>query len=390
MTQRRFSNLHAFVHAAALALSCASVLLLSTSAGAADPGITAQKILIGQSAPLSGNNKDLGNEIRLGALAAFTQANKAGGVGGRQIELTTLDDVNDIAKAAANTDALIKQNQVFALYGYASATLGRKPLEIAAAEGVPFLFPFTGARVMRGYNKSLFNLRAGYAEEAAKIIDHFKTVGITSFGILYHEDAVGKENLEVVQKGLEAGGGKVVATAGVSRKGGDAAPKAPAMVKADPQAIIVTGLYGPSSEFIKAAKAAGYGAPIIALSFVGGTQFVNALGKDKAGVVISQVVPFPWDNKLPVVREYRKALAGVDAKAEPSFTTFEAYLAGRTIIEALKKSGKEPTRSAFMAALDASSSLDLGGFTVSFKPNDRNGSKYVDLTVVSADGKMRQ
>ncbi len=362
---------------------------LSSGAMAAETGVTAQKIIIGQSVPLTGTNKDLGIEIRLGALAAFNQANKAGGVGGRQIELTTLDDVNDVQKAIANTEVLMKQGQVFALFGYASATLGRKPLEMAAEQGVPFLSPFTGARVMRGYNKSLFNFRAGYAEEATKIIEHFKTIGITRFGILYHDDAVGKENLDVVQKGLEAGGGKVVATAGVSRKGGDAAPKAAAMVKADPQAIIVTGLYGPSSEFIKAAKVAGYGASIVALSFVGGTQFVNALGKDKGGVVISQVVPFPWDTKLPVVREYKKALAEVDAKAEPSFTTFEAFLAGKAIIEALKKSGKEPTRASFMAALDATRSLDLGGHVIGFKPDDRNGSKYVDLTVVGADGKMR-
>ncbi len=362
---------------------------LSSGAMAAETGVTAQKIIIGQSVPLTGNNKDLGIEIRLGALAAFNQANKAGGVGGRQIELTTLDDVNDVQKAIANTEVLMKQGQVFALFGYASATLGRKPLEMAAEQGVPFLSPFTGARVMRGYNKSLFNFRAGYAEEATKIIEHFKTIGITRFGILYHDDAVGKENLDVVQKGLEAGGGKVVATAGVSRKGGDAAPKAAAMVKADPQAIIVTGLYGPSSEFIKAAKVAGYGASIVALSFVGGTQFVNALGKDKGGVVISQVVPFPWDTKLPVVREYKKALAEVDAKAEPSFTSFEAFLAGKAIIEALKKSGKEPTRASFMAALDATRSLDLGGHVIGFKPDDRNGSKYVDLTVVGADGKMR-
>ena len=365
-------------------------LALAPAGNAAETGVTAQKITIGQSAPVTGNNKDLGNEIRLGALAAFNQANKSGGIGGRQIELITLDDVNDVQKAIANTDVLLKQGQVFALYGYASATLGRKPLEMAAAEGVPFLSPFTGARVMRGYNKVLFNFRAGYAEEAAKIIEHFKTVGITRFGILYHDDVVGKENLDVVQKGIEAGGGKVIATAGVSRKGGDAAPKAAAMVKADPQAIVVTGLYGPSSEFIKAAKVAGYGAPIVALSFVGGTQFVNALGKDKAGVVISQVVPFPWDNKLPVVREYKKALAEVDPKAEPSFTTFEAYLVGRTIVDALKKSGKEPTRASFMAALAATSGLDLGGHVFTFKPGDHNGSKFVDLTVVSADGKMRQ
>ena len=375
-----------------LARTLAAVVLggmLWGSAMAAETGITPQKIIIGQSAPLTGNNKDLGLEIRLGALAAFNQVNKAGGVGGRQIELTTLDDANDVQKAIANTEVLMKQGHVFALFGYASATLGRKPLEMAAEQGVPFLSPFTGARVMRGYNKSLFNFRAGYAEEAAKIIEHFKTVGITNFGILYHDDAVGKENLDVVQKGLEAGGGKVVATAGVSRKGGDAAPKAAAMVKADPQAIIVTGLYGPSSEFIKAAKVAGYGAPIVALSFVGGTQFVNALGKDRGGVVISQVVPFPWDTKLPVVREYKKALAEVEAKAEPSFTSFEAYLAGKAIIEVLKKSGKEPTRASFMAALDATSSLDLGGYQVGFRPNDRNGSKFVDLTVVGADGKMR-
>src|SRR5438045_9460724 len=94
------------------------------------PGISASGIVFGQSAPLSGANAELGNDIRNGALAYFRKVNDAGGVHGRKIELASLDDGNAVARAEENTRKLVEEQGVFALFGYASATLSRPALPI--------------------------------------------------------------------------------------------------------------------------------------------------------------------------------------------------------------------------------------------------------------------
>ena len=94
-------------------------------------GVSAASIIIGQSAPLTGANAELGNDIRNGALAYFKKVNDAGGVHGRKLELLTLDDANQIPRAEANTKKLVEESSVFALMGYASATLSRRAISRA-------------------------------------------------------------------------------------------------------------------------------------------------------------------------------------------------------------------------------------------------------------------
>src|SRR5262252_1635260 len=124
-------------------------------------GITATTITIGQSTPLSGSNAELGQDIRNGALAYFKKINDAGGVNGRKIELVTLDDANDVKRSGENTQKLVDQG-VFALFGYASATLSRPALPIVEKNKVPFVHPFTGADPMRVFDKHVYNVRASY------------------------------------------------------------------------------------------------------------------------------------------------------------------------------------------------------------------------------------
>src|SRR5258706_10094534 len=113
------------------------------------PGVTAKTIVVGQSAPLTGANAELGNDIRNGALAYFRKINEAGGVHGRKVELVTLDDANQVPRAEANTKKLVEEQRVFALFGYASATLSRPALPTAEKHKVPFLAPLTRADSMR-------------------------------------------------------------------------------------------------------------------------------------------------------------------------------------------------------------------------------------------------
>ena len=183
-----------------LVAACAA--LLPAVAGAQAPGVTPDSILIGQSAPLSGSNKELGNDIRNGALAYFSQVNAAGGVDGKMIKLITLDDANDVQRAGQNTRTLIVDDHVFALFGYASATLSRLALPLVEQYKVPFLAPFTGADPMREFRKYVYNVRASYANELEKIVDYYTLFGIKRFAIVYYDDVIGKQNLTAVEAEL--------------------------------------------------------------------------------------------------------------------------------------------------------------------------------------------
>ena len=78
--------------------------------------------IVGQSAPLTGSNAAFGKDIRDGALAWFKSVNARGGVGGKPIELVTLDDANDRKTAGANTQKLLTANgAIFTVQGKAIA-----------------------------------------------------------------------------------------------------------------------------------------------------------------------------------------------------------------------------------------------------------------------------
>src|SRR2546426_7574342 len=158
-------------------------------------GVTKTNILIGQSSPFSGSNKELGDDIREGLQAYFKQVNDAGGVNGRTLELLALDDANDAKRSGENARILIEQRGVLALIGYASATLSLPALPFAEKSKVAFVGPFTGAEPMRSFRRNVYNIRASYADELEKIVDFYTTTGMKKFSVIHYDDAVGKENL---------------------------------------------------------------------------------------------------------------------------------------------------------------------------------------------------
>ena len=141
-------------------------------------GVSKTNILIGQSSPFSGSNKELGEDIREGLQAYFKQVNGAGGVNGRTLELIALDDANDAKRSGENARILIEQRGVLALIGYASATLSLPALPFVEKNKVAFVGPFTGAEPMRSFRRNVYNIRASYADELEKIVDFYTTTEI--------------------------------------------------------------------------------------------------------------------------------------------------------------------------------------------------------------------
>jgi branched-chain amino acid transport system substrate-binding protein len=352
------------------------------------PGVGGGKILIGQSAPLSGMNAELGNDIRNGALAYFRKVNEAGGVHGRRIELATLDDVNEVARAEANTRELVEKTGVFALFGYASATLSRPALPTVQKHRVPFLAPFTGADPMRAFNRYVYNMRASYAEELERIIGHFTALGIRRFAVVHYDDVVGKENLSAVERALMARGLAVVSTAALKdRANPDIGGGLKQIMQGNPDVVVFTTLYKATADFVKDARKAGFAAQMVSNSFPGSTALAKELGPHGAGVGMTQVVPPPSRRSVPVVQEYQGAMEKL-GKNEFSVTSLESYIAAKVMVEALRRAGPKVTRESFMQALDGLRGYDAGGYLVSFAPGNHNGSSYVELAVISKDGRF--
>ena len=351
-------------------------------AWAAETGVDADFITIGQSAALSGPAQELGTEMRLGAQAYFNQLNQAGGVFGRQIKLVSLDDGYEPDRAAANTKRLINDDKVFALFGYVGTPTSNAALPIFTDAKVPFFGAFTGAESLRNpHNRYIFNVRASYFDETEKIVEQLTNLGVKNIAVLYQDDAYGKAGLAGMERALTRRSMKISALGTVERNTVKVEAAVAALVPKSPDVIVMISAYKSIAAFVKAAKKAGYVGQFHNVSFVGSRALAEELGAEGYGVAISQVMPFPFTASLGVVREYRQAVQA-SGGSPPSYTSLEGYLAAKVFVEGLKRAGKDLTREKFITALETLNYFDVGGFNVNFTPRSHNGSSFVELTMI--------
>ena len=368
---------------ASLALACSPL----AGAQAPVPGVTATSVLVGQSAAFTGPAAQLGIQMRDGMKLYFDLVNSQGGVNGRKIELVTRDDQYESKLAAENTSKLLDEDKVFALIGYVGTPTSQASLPIFTAARVPFIGPFTGAELLRApFNRYIFNVRASYYDETDKIVEQLLTVGMKRFGVFYQNDAYGQAGLTGVERAVKARGGEIVSRATVERNTVDVAKAVQEIGPKKPDAVVMVSAYKSVAAFVRGMKKTGYTGQFHNVSFVGSKALADELGADGQGVVISQVVPFPWARSVPVIREFADLSA--KAKTDVNFSSVEGFLVARVFVEGLKRSGKNPTREGLIAALESMSDADFGGFAVSFSPTNHNASHFVDLTIIGREGRF--
>src|SRR5665213_2607603 len=356
----------------------------------AEDGVSKDKILFGQVAALTGPAQALGQGMREGILAAFDEANRAGGVNGRKLALKSVDDGYEPEQTIVAIKKLIAEDKAFALVGAVGTPTSKAGQPIATAAKVPFIGPFTGAEFLRDpYNRYVVNIRSSYFQETEAWIEHLtKDLGITKIAILYQDDAFGLAGLEGANRAMAMRNMTLVAS-GSFRRNTEAVKSALLdIMKAAPEAVVTAGPYKPVAKFIKLARQVNLNAVFVAISFVGSDVLAKELAGEGAGVIVSQVVPFPRDPSLPVVASYQAALLALDSKAKPNFVSLEGYLVGRLVVETLKRLPGEPTREGFLDAI-ATAPFDLGGVTLSYGPTKNQGSDQVYFTVLQADGSFK-
>ncbi|WP_374670770.1 ABC transporter substrate-binding protein [Acidovorax temperans] len=349
------------------------------------------RIVLGQSAAFSGPAAQLGIQFNQGAKLFFDQLNAAGGVGKRMVEIRTLDDGYEPDRCAENTRKLIADD-VFALFGYVGTPTSLAAVPLFTQAKVPFFAPFTGAESLRQpFNRLVFHVRASYYDETALIVRQLVNLGVKKIAVFHQNDAYGKAGLDGVNKALAEHKLPLAGAATVERNSVDVAAAVEKLVAAKPDAVVQIAAYGASAAFVRAARKAGFGGTFYNVSFVGTQALADELGKDGAGVVVSQVVPSPYQPSRQITREFLDAIKKAGDKVQPNYSSMEGFLAARIFTEGLRQaaaSGKI-SRDSFISGMEGLGTQVISGFPVSFGPNDHTASTFVEMSMLTGDGRVR-
>ncbi|WP_019043879.1 ABC transporter substrate-binding protein [Comamonas testosteroni] len=364
--------------------------LVALCAGAA---LAAQAWTVGQVAPMSGAEASQGRAYAQGMRLYFDQVNKAGGVQGQPVELASLDDLGHPEETVAKTRKLLGESKPVVLAGYfgnrnLSALLESKSLD---GSQIPLVgYQSTDTRVLA--SSHMFSTRAGLVEQVAKISTHLATVGITRLALVFEERPDAQELTALVTKAVNPSGAKLVTSAMLrSRSGSDKAVQELQASKASPQAILLVASSPATAAFVEAYRMEGGTAQIYATAEADIEQLAKRLPVEyMSGLSIAQVVPSPYKVSGKLNKEFRDATiaAGKSLDVPVSFAMMEGYVNAKVIVEAMRRS-QPVTPEKMSAALRGLESFDLGGYWVNFK-SGQVGSKYVDLSIVNAAGRVTQ
>lgn len=356
----------------------------------AEPGVTQDTITFGQIAAVSGPAGSLGTEMRRGVLAAFEEANVKGGVKGRKLALVTEDDGYEPKNTLPIATKMADEGKVFALVGSVGTPTTLAIMPLLEEKNLLLVGPVTGAEALRApYTPHIVNVRASYNEETELMVDHLvKDINAKKIAVFYQNDGFGKAGLTGVNKAL-AKRNLAAASEGTFERNTIAVKDGlSAVMKAEPDAIVIIAPYAPSAVFTKMARKEGYKGPLLNVSFVGTSALSTALAAGGEDVYITQIVPDPTDIANPLVAHYQAALKKSEASAKFGHGSLEGYLVGRFVVAALEKTVGELTQEKFRQAITSAGAFDIDGFPLTYGPNDNHGSHAVFLSRTENGGRV--
>jgi len=365
-------------------------LAFSTAAAAGDRGVTPTEIRLGASAVLSGPLGPQTLEFGEGSRLYFDAVNAAGGVHGRKITYTTLDDGFDVKRAVDNTRKLIDEQGVFMIYNNTGTAQTGAILPLAEESRTIVFGPVTGATAFRNkVNPYLFHVRASYADEARRIVSHLQETGISRVTVVYQDDGLGKTLLAELQQAAAAAKISLNAEVKLDPKAPDYASAAAATERAQPQAVLLGVAGGTMTNFIKATLQTSLRPTFYGFSIANVDSIRRDLKEQARGIVLAQVMPPLRNTTIPVVAEYHRALREKNPSAAPSAFQLEGFVHAKLLVEGLRRAGRNLSTASFIKAMEDAGEISFGRFAAKYSPSSHNGSSYVELAIVDSIGQLR-
>jgi branched-chain amino acid transport system substrate-binding protein len=372
--------------------SIAARAVFSLAALAAAHGVQAAQVVVGQVAPQSGLDARQGRAYAAGMQLYFSAVNKAGGVNGHTFNLVQRDDNGRPEDTVANTRAMLAEDKPMVLAGY----FGSKNVSDLVASGVleKERIALVGYRTaeIRPETPMLYNVRADLRHEIAKMTEHLATIGISRLGLMYEEGPGAQALLDAAEEATRKARAAITQKASYPAGTTRIAAAVDAFLKNPPQAILLVTSGAAAAAFIEQYRSASGAAQLFAHSGADIEQLAKRLSEEQMqGVAIAQVTPSPYKISSRLAKDFNDLAAkSPDLGGAVSYSMMEGFIAAKVIVEAVRRQGARPSREGMAAALDAMEYFDLGGYAVGFKPNQRSGSRLVELSIITRDGRIRQ
>jgi ABC-type branched-subunit amino acid transport system substrate-binding protein len=343
---------------------------------------------------MNGPASFLGTSFKIGVDAYLNGVNEKGGVNGRKIKLIAYDDGYEPKNAVANATKLIKEDGVFCFLGNVGTPTVLAIRKMLADEKVPLFAPFTGAESLRKpVDRYLLHYRASYNQETEVFVKGMVDVlGYKKIAVFYQDDGYGKAVLDGATLALGRRSLDPVATGTYTRNFENVNEALDNIMKAKPDAVVMGGTYSACAKFITMwkrktllEKRTDPDPVFMNVSFVGPDRLATLLDKYGNGCVVTQVVPpFNVDGtNYPAVADYLAAMRKYYAVVKPNFVSLEGYLAAKVFVEALNRTGKNPTREGFIDAVEGIRNLDIqAGNMISYSKENHQGSQTVYPSII--------
>jgi|UniRef100_UPI0030F55B2D ABC-type branched-subunit amino acid transport system substrate-binding protein len=355
---------------------------------AQDAGISSKSLTIGCSASLSGPLAGFGRDIKQGAEAALAQINARGGIHGRMVQLQILDDGYVPQRTTENVQQMISQGSAFALMSCVGTPNNAGILPMIEDAGIPYVAPFTGASSLRKGARNVFHVRASYTDEVRRLVQRLAGMGLKDIGVVYLDNAYGREMLEDSTRFLAEQGLKPLVQVALATDGKNLSDVLAKVGQARPAAVLLATAGAVSVELVRGLKTNNPGVLMAGLSVTLTSEGLKQLGDAGSGLALTMVMPDPTRAKTALVRDYQAAMRARGIQ-EFNLGTLESYTNTRVLAEGLERAGADPTRSKLRTALAGIRNLDLGGLVIDYSGQAPYvGSRFVDMGVLNGAGRF--
>jgi ABC-type branched-subunit amino acid transport system substrate-binding protein len=366
---------------AAIGLACVASLARG------EDGVTPNSITLGRVIALDGPAGAKGREQEAALEAYFDSLNASGGIHGRKIILRTS---NEDLRSEDTLRRLYDTQRPFAFFLHGGTTGSTLAMKYGIPLKIPFVAPNSGANVFhQPPSRWVFNVRARYQDEVIVAVKHFSLVNQRRIALVHVDDAFGRDGAEGYKEGIQATGATSVYEASFRTDQPEFEKLVKALQAAAPDAVICIGSSKRIAELITLARQAGLGSAFMTLSNNSSSGFARELGIHARGVIVSQVTPPPGSLGSRLSRELRQLMAQ-RADAEVSYAAMEAYASAKVLVEGLRRAGPNLTREGFVQAMESIRRVDIGGLEIDYSFGRRTGSSYVELSILTHDGKYRR
>ena len=355
---------------------------------AQDAGISSKSLTIGCSASLTGPLAGFGRDIKQGAEAALAQINARGGIHGRMVQLQILDDGYVPQRTTENVQQMISQGSAFALLSCVGTPNNAGILPMIEDAGIPYVAPFTGASSLRKGARNVFHVRASYTDEVRRLVQRLAGMGLKDIGVVYLDNAYGREMLEDSTRFLAEQGLKPLVQVALATDGKNLSDVLAKVGQARPAVVLLATAGAVSVELVRGLKTNNPGVLMAGLSVTLTSEGLKQLGDAGSGLALTMVMPDPTRAKTALVRDYQAAMRARGIQ-EFNLGTLESYTNTRVLAEGLERAGADPTRSKLRTALAGIRNLDLGGLVIDYSGQAPYvGSRFVDMGVLNGAGRF--